>query len=210
VQSTAGDCGVTAHDHPTEGTGFLGAGCAGWDERPEQTESLFNHGTAKRDGGLQRLEVDGVHIVLAFVDDKILSFQLQQPTQEELENVEILWLTPRKLTANSKIHRTARRAPGGIVPVPATWEERLGYAPELITVKTLEATTQLCSSPVEMDRRENPRQHRKTRIQSLYPRRITGRTDSDTFFSWVESVQTFMSVQIFFCVLTKFLYVKKE
>jgi hypothetical protein len=145
---------VTAHDHPTERTVLLGAGCAGWDERPEQTESLFTshdmrkhnvivHDTAKRDGGLQRLEVDGVHIALDFVDDKTLSFQLRQPAQEELENLEILWLTPRKLTANSKIHQTARRAPGGIVPVPAPWEERLGYAPELITVKTLEATTQL-------------------------------------------------------------------
>jgi hypothetical protein len=70
-----GECGlplvtaVTAHDHPAEGTVLLGAGCAGWDERPKQTESLFNshdmqkhnvivHDTAKRDGGLQRLEVD--------------------------------------------------------------------------------------------------------------------------------------------------------
>jgi hypothetical protein len=210
---------VTAHDHPTKGTVLLGAGCAGWDERPEQTKSLFKshdmrkhnvivHDMAKQDGGLQRLEVGGVHIALDFVDDKTLSFQLRQPTQEELENLEILWLTPRKLTANSKMHRTARRAPGGIVPVPAPWEERLGYAPELITVKTLEAMTQLCSSPVEMDQRENPRQHRKTRIQALHPRRITGRTDSDTFFSSVETVRKFMSVQIFFCVLTKFLYVK--
>jgi hypothetical protein len=74
------------------------------------------------------------------------------------------------------------------VPVPAPWEERLGYAPELITVKTLEATTQLCSSPVEMDRRENPRQHCKTRIQAPHPiRRITSRTDLDTFFSLVKS-----------------------
>jgi hypothetical protein len=210
---------VTANDHPTEGNVLLEAGCAGWDECPEQTESLFNshdmrkhngivHDTAKRDGGLQRIEVGRAHITLDFVDDKTLLFQLRQPTQEELENLESLWLTPRKLTANSKIHRTARRAPEGIVPVPAPWEERLGYAPELITVKTLEATTQLCSSPVEMDRRENPRQHCKTRIQGLHPRRIIGRTDLDTFFSLVESVRKFMSVQIFFCVLTKFLYVK--
>jgi hypothetical protein len=210
---------VTAHDHPMEGTILLGAGCAGWDERPQQTKSLFNshnmrkhnvivHDTAKPDGGLQRLEVDGFHIPLDFVDDKTLSLQLRQPAPEELEKLEILWLTPRKLTANSNIHCTARRAPGGIVPVPAPWEERLGYAPELITVKTLKGTRQLCSSPVEMDQRENPRQHRKTRIQALHPRRITGRTGSDTFFSSVESVRKYMSVQIFFCVLKKFLYVK--
>jgi hypothetical protein len=33
---------VTTHDHPAEGTILLGAGCAGWDERPKQTKSLFN------------------------------------------------------------------------------------------------------------------------------------------------------------------------
>jgi hypothetical protein len=77
---------VTAHNHSTEGTILLGAGCAGWDERPKQTESLFNshdmrnkynvivHDTEKRDGGLQRLEVDGVHIALDFVDDKTILF----------------------------------------------------------------------------------------------------------------------------------------
>jgi hypothetical protein len=89
---------------------------------------------------------------LDFVDDKTLSFQLRQPALEELVKLEILWLTPWKLNTNSNIHQTVRRASGGIVPIPAPWEERLGYAPELITVKTLEATTQLCSSPVEMDR----------------------------------------------------------
>jgi hypothetical protein len=210
-----GECSlplVTAHSHPTEGTILLGAGCVGWDDRPKQTKSLFNshdmrkhnvivHDTAKRDGGLQRLKVDGIHFALDFVDDKTLSFQLRQPTQEKLERLEILLLTPPKLTANSKIHRTSRRAPGGIVPVPALWEERLGYAPELMTVK-------LCSSPVKLDQRENPRQHRTTRIQVLHPRRITGRTDLDTFLSSAKSVRKFISVQIFFCVLTKFLYVK--
>jgi hypothetical protein len=127
---------ATAHDHPTEGTILLGAGCAGWDECPKQTEPLFNshdmqkhdvivHNMAKQDGGLQRLEVDGFHIALDFVDNKTLSFQLQQPTQEELEKLEILWLTPWKLTVNSNIHRTAKRAPGGIMPVPAPWEKGL-------------------------------------------------------------------------------------
>jgi hypothetical protein len=125
---------VTAHDHPTEGTILLGAGCAGWDEPFEQTESLFNshdmrkhnvivHDTAKPDGGLQRLEVNGFHIALDFVDDKTLSFQLRQLTPEELEKLEILWLTPWKLTANSNIHRTARRAPGGIL-CPSSLERK--------------------------------------------------------------------------------------
>jgi hypothetical protein len=153
---------VTAHNHPTEETILLGAGCTGWDEPPEQTESLFNaydmqkhnvivHGMAKQDVELQRLEFDGFHTALDFANNKTLFFQPRQPTQEELEKLEILSLTPRKRTANSNIRQTARKGPGGIVPIPAPWEERLGYAPELITAKTLEATTQRCTSPVEMD-----------------------------------------------------------
>jgi hypothetical protein len=94
------------------------------------------------------------------------------------------------------------------VPVPAPWQERLKYSPELMTGKMLKATTQLCSYLVKMDQRENPRQHCKTRTQALHPRRIAGRTDLDTFFSLVKSVQKYMSIQTFFSVLTKCLYIK--
>jgi hypothetical protein len=55
--------------------------------------NVIVHDTAKRDGGLQRLKVDDVHVSLDFIDDKTLSFQLWQPTQEKLERLEILWLT---------------------------------------------------------------------------------------------------------------------
>jgi hypothetical protein len=80
------------YDHPMEGIVLLGAGCAAWDQHSEQTESLFNphdmqkhnvilheilHDTAKRDGGLQRLQVDRIHIALDFLNKKTLSFQLR-------------------------------------------------------------------------------------------------------------------------------------
>ena len=64
-------------------------------------------------------------------------------------------------------------------------------SPEFITMKTLESTIQLCSAPVEIDNRENPRQHRKTRLAALRPTRIKGRVDSDTFFSSVKSFRRF-------------------
>jgi hypothetical protein len=78
---------VTAYDHHKEGAILLGAGYAGWDKRAKQTEWLFNshdlrknnvivHDTAKRDGGLQRLEVGGLQIELDFVDKNTLSFKL--------------------------------------------------------------------------------------------------------------------------------------
>jgi hypothetical protein len=59
-----------------------------------------------------------------------------------------------------------------------------------------------------MDNQENPRQHRKTRLHVLHPKHINGRTDSDTFFATVKSVQGFRCVQMFFCNIAKFLFVK--
>ena len=101
-----------------------------------------------------------------------------------------------------------RQSPAEIIPSQAPWEERLGNEPELLTVKTLEATTQLCESPVEMDRREAPKRHHKKIILALYPRRIEGRTYSDTFFSSIKSVRNFACVQIFFTVLHKCLFLR--
>jgi hypothetical protein len=62
--------------------------CAGYDERAEQTESLFNspdlrkngvvvHDTPKTDDEEQRLEVDGIYIDLDSVNDKTHSSLLQ-------------------------------------------------------------------------------------------------------------------------------------
>jgi hypothetical protein len=208
---------VTAHDHKTQGTVLLGVRCAGYDERKEQTESFFNshdlrknnvtvHDTTKRDGGEQRLEVDGIHIDLNFVDNKTLSFKLCSPTTSELEELQVHWLSPRRLDLKSGKGNAIRRSPAATVPTPAPWNERLGNPPELITAKTLEATTQLCESPVEIDKREAPRQHRKKRVQALHPSRIEGRPDSDTFFSSIKSIKGFACIQIFFaCLIASFL-----
>jgi hypothetical protein len=64
----------------------------------------------------------------------------------------------------------------------------LGNSPELIAVKTLEAAMQLRESPVEMDKRETPRQHRKKHVLALHAKRIEGQTDLDAFFSSVDSI----------------------
>jgi len=43
-------------------------------------------------------------------------------------------------------------------------------------------TTELQVEPVESERRDIPRQHRKKPMLQLYLRRLKGRTDTDTFF----------------------------
>jgi hypothetical protein len=116
---------VTAYDQPTEGPTLLGAGCVRWDERIEQTKSLFNsldlrkHGvtvedTTIRDGGKHKLIVDGIDINLDFVDNKTLSFALRRPTQEELDGLVIHWLTPWRPVHTGMYHLTTRRSSGGL------------------------------------------------------------------------------------------------
>ena len=83
----------------------------------------------------------------------------------------------------------------------------------MITVKTSAATIQLCGLPVEMDKREAPRQHRMKRVLALHPKRIEGRTDSDTFFSFIKSVRGYTCIQIFFACAAKLVfaqYMRKE
>jgi hypothetical protein len=203
LMGMSGDClpvvtAVTAFDHKELGPVLLGVGAAAWDDRVEQTESLFNlhelrkhnivvNDKAIRDGGLQSLEVDGITINLKFEDERILYIPLRKPMEEEMKDLVIHWLIPREPSSTSKL--LARRNKMAIATEPASWEERLGNCPEMILVKTMACTTQLCSSPIEMENRESLHQHRKSRVLPLHPKRILGRTDSDTFFSSMKSVR---------------------
>jgi hypothetical protein len=221
---------ITAFDDPDTGiTELIGIGKAAFDARIEQTETLLNshvlrkHGVivddkAKRDGGEQMIEVDGIKIPLDFdADERIMSISLRRPTNQEISYKKIHWLIPMTLDSARRVlirrHKTAHEG----VPeqtkdssqvIPAPWKERLGHPPEAVTAKTLQATTQLCSDPVEMENREAPHQHRKSRVLPLHPKRIKGRTDSDTFFSSIKSVGGFTCVKIFVSLLSQFIFVR--
>jgi hypothetical protein len=116
-----------------------------------------------RDGGLQCLEVENVKVELDFVDSATLSFETRKPTKKELDELEVIWLAQKIPDKQSHLLRPCqtRRNAATIQPEQVPWEGRLGNCPELLTVKTLNTTTQLCSNPVEMDNREAPQQHRK-------------------------------------------------
>ena len=196
---------------------LLGIGAAAWDDRQEQHESLLNShemrkygididDKAKRDGGNQRIIIGPHEIPLVFEQQRTLHFQIRQPTENEMNNLEIHWLIPQCQTATSSLLR--RRNEVVIRPEPAPWRERLGFPPENVMAATLTATTQLCANPVEMDNREAPRQHRKSRVLPLHPRRIEGRTDSDTYFSSIKSVRGFTCVQVFVSLLAQHIFVR--
>ena len=165
---------------------------------------------AKRDGGNQNMIVNGFTIPLDFVDNKTLSFYLQRPTLKDIQSMPIHWIWSDR--QKRKCSKLIRRSPLTRDVVPSTWQQKLNSS-EFITMKILDSTTQLCSSPVEMANRETPRQHRKSILAPLRPTRIERRVDSDTFFSSVKSTRKNKCVQIFYHLLSKFTFVnpmKKE
>ena len=200
---------VTAYDHPDFGVVLLGVGNAAWDDREEQTESLLNphelrkfnvtvNDMARVYGGEQMLKVQTIDIPLDFIDGKTMSFYHRMPTQAELNRYPVHWLTPENHI--SEKYKRHRRLYGEVVDDELPWKERLGNCPDDVVLRTLDATTQYCKSTVEMENRAHPRQHRKKRLLPLHPRRIPGRTDSDTFYASVKSVRQFTCVQIYHCV----------
>ena len=234
---------------------IIGLGGAAFDNSPGATEALINthhlrdngvmvDDIAKVHGGEQKLTICGYHIPLTYEpsagnsrtpEGKIMTLKCRKPTQKELENLEIFWLSPFTpgLTKDPEITPPIRRK-AKVVPnfqnvlngkeegvdelinkgedEPQQkidrWKDCLANPPVDIVKKTLDATTRFCEAPVEMENREAMRQHRKQRILPLHPRRIKGRTDSDTFFSSVKSVRGYRCVQLFVCLLSDYLYIK--
>ena len=181
-------------------------------------------------------EPDGnIRLIPLEFDGDIMKVDLFTPTEEELATLRVTWITP---TINGNIHtpQSIRRnrvaavsfqlqRPGDQQPVAAeetlvqqspqtggsgskNWKELLGFPSKEVLEKTLKATTQLCAEPVEMERREMPKQHRKKRLLPLHPRRLRGRVDSDTFFSTVKSIRSYKCVQFFVHVNSDYLFVR--
>ena len=85
-------------------------------------------------------------------------------------------------------------------------KELLGFPLDEVMEKTLESTTQMQVEPIESERREVPKQHRKKRLLMIHPRQLKGRTDMDTFFSTVKSICGYLCVHIFCHVISDFLF----
>jgi len=106
------------------------------------------------------------------------------------------------------VHRPAAGPIGkGKRPVEE-WKELLGFPSDEVVERTLDATTQLQVDPVEAERRDLPKQHRKKRLLMLHPKRLPGRTDADTVFSTVKSIRGYLCVQFFCHVISDFLFIR--
>jgi hypothetical protein len=176
-------------------------------------------------------------IPLKFNGD-IMTVDIREPSEEELLALRVIWLTPPMETITPQSIRRSRGAlkdfniqrPGeeSVVPeeeisvhqsepVPdigkgkrtvGEWKELLAFPSDEVIEKTLESTSQLQVEPVESERREIPKQHRKKRLLMLHPRRLKGRTDTDTFFSTVKSIRGYLCVQMFCHVLSDYIFVR--
>ncbi len=176
-------------------------------------------------------------IPLKFNGD-IMTLDVREPTQEELMALGVIWILPpmEKITPQS-IRRSRIALESFQLQVPdeneqlapeeeetspsqsvnpigkgkrsvAEWKDLLAFPSDKVVEKTLEATTQLQVEPVESERREIPRQHRKKRLPMLHPRRLAGRTDADTVFSTVKSIRGYRCLQVFCHVPSDFIFVR--
>ena len=72
----------------------------------------------------------------------------------------------------------------------------------------LEAKTQIQVYPIELERIEIPKHHRKKLLLMLHPRKLPSCTDSDTVFSTVDYICRYWCVEFFCLVISYFLFVR--
>ena len=121
-------------------------------------------------------------------------FRVQKPTPEDLLKYEIVELT--SALPYEPQRRTSRRLPSSPAISIDDWRARLGYPTYETTKATLDNTTHMIQT-LQAETREYMRDHYKTRVWALRPRRINDTCYSDTFFSSIRSVRGYKCFQLF-------------
>jgi hypothetical protein len=160
-----------------------------YDSNPAQTESLLSVHQSLRDrqNGIDdraRCEMDfhgkpgaqaarfGTTIIPFFFDGTKCFFEVVPITDAELQSAaSVVVITDGTVPYEPMARCTPDVAPvGGTVPV-SQWKQRLGFAPDHVVQKTLDATMQLVPT-VEAETREVMRDHFQTRLPELKVRRV--------------------------------------
>ena len=192
------------------------------DMDPKQHEALIQphqmraHGTAvddcakrhlnsKGEPGGQCIKAHDTTIDLHF-DGWKCYLRVSKPTSGDLKKYPIHELTSRKPyePQNRRHSRRGERAPAVSI---TDWRARLGYPTMEVTRQTIQNTTQLVQT-LQAETREYMRDHYKTRVWALRPRRLNDTMYSDTFFSSVKSVRGFKCFQMFALKLSKVEFIK--
>ena len=190
---------------------------------------------SKTRGGRQSLLAGDSEVPIKLEANRLPFTYNRMPTEQELQSISITWIVPCNQnilqTASTRIaaartmklhvsdddadnfvfhpeqlpavRRNDILSKGDLKPLSA----RLANCPDAIAERTLQATTQLRESTLDMDEREIPRMNRKKRGVPFSQRRLEGRTDSDTFFSSIKSIRGYRCIQVFVHLWTQFLCV---
>jgi hypothetical protein len=143
--------------------------------------------TPSKYGGECGMRIEGEFFQFDYDDEK-LYIKIERPTWEDMDYYDVYELTsPRDdILLSSVTHRRQKRK---IVheDIPlAEWRRRLAMLPEELVQRTLACTTQYYMN-VEIENRQNPRDHVKSRFPGLRNKRQNEAVASDTFFPAVIS-----------------------
>jgi transposase InsO family protein len=198
-------------------------------EDPGESESLltlfdmYHHGIEAdpkptQYGGNCRLTVDGEHLPFEFDGEKIF-FSISKPSDEDLELLDEFELnsmlcadadTPGAISSEN-IRRKRKREQFETVPL-SEWSRRLGYRPDDVVRKTLDATTQHYME-IEAENSRNPKRHFRARFPALKVPRQREAAATDTAKFNVKTSQGHTCSQFFSGLTSKRWYVhplKKE
>ncbi|KAI2505565.1 hypothetical protein MHU86_8901 [Fragilaria crotonensis] len=183
-----------------------------YDSNPAQTESLLSVHQSLRDTrngiddrarcerdiagkpGLQMARFRDVKMPFFFDGTKCF-FEVFRITESELRRLPKVTITdgsvPYEPFARLHSRRRVAESEGS-----SQWKRCLGFAPDYVVSRTLDATTQLVPT-VEAETREMMRDHFQTRLPQLKVRRLNDLCYVDTFFSSIPSVRGYTYWNLF-------------
>jgi len=181
------------------------------DVDPLQQEALFQphqlraHGVMVDDCAKRHLRADGQpggqclitperKIDMHF-DGWKCYLRIQKPTAADIQKYAIIEMTSSRPYEPQSRRHSRRVQRDSDVPVEE-WRARLGFPTFEVTKDTLANTTQMVQT-LQAETREYLRDHYKTRVWALRPRRINDVCFSDTFFAAVQSIRGFNCFQLF-------------
>ena len=148
--------------------------------------------------GRQLARFDNTQVPFHFDGNKGF-YEIKPITPKEMEKLPRIYLTsaeedeqPYEPIRQHTVRLTKRSAPKHSYP----WKWRLGFFPDNVIDKTLQATTQMVSS-VEAEQREKFRDHFATRLPSLKCKRVNDILCVDTFFSSVTSIRGYTCFNLY-------------
>ena len=182
-----------------------------YDSNPTQVESLLSchQSMSNRDNGIDdraRCEFDihrkpgkqaarfGSSVLPFHFDGSKCFFEVEVLAPGELESLPRVYLTHSEhcskpyeppTRANTVRATGAQKRSKSFMPA---WKYRLGFVPDEVVTKTLQATTQMVPT-VEAETREYMRDHLLTRLPELKVSRVNDTCCVDTFFSSIASIR---------------------